>query len=144
MIESCFRFTLKVWLTTLSLPLFIVWVISCCGDPRNTFNDIPLYFLALIVSVAASFLTWIMFSIAVYNVLKLALPIGQHKLIIQMSALALALITLVVFAISFAQIYIFFDPIFWAIAAPYLICLAVSIHFYQLPNLIYNQQNSTT
>jgi hypothetical protein len=143
MIES-FSYTLKVWLTTATLPLFIVWVISCCGDPREAFNDIALYFLALIVSVAASFLTWIVFSIAVYNVLKLALPNGQHKLLIQMFGLGLTLITFVIFAVCITSIDILGDMFFWIAPTSYMICLAASIHFYNLPQLyIEHQENST-
>jgi len=101
----------------------------------NAFDYISPYFFSLIISLTASFLTWVLFLIAVYNVLKLEQYVGRHRLIIQMCGLALALMTFAGFAIGFDSINLLFDPSILIVVVPYTLCLAASIHFYKLPQL---------
>lgn len=144
MTES-FIYTIKVWLTTAITPPLMFLFLCCCINPKDAASNIPLYCWILFVGLVVSFLTWVLLLIAVYNVLKLQVPVSRHKLLIQIFGLALTLSTFVLFAICFGSIYILGDVFFWIIVAPYMACFSVSIHFYQLPQLYTNhQENSTT
>jgi len=138
------KYTLKIWLTTAFIPPVIFGTISLIIDPNNLSDNIAGYYWMLVVSLLASFLTWALFFIAVYNIIKSEVPVSRHKLLIQAFGLGLALATFAIFTIGLGSIYVLGDIFIWIIIAPYLICLAASTQFYQLPQLYtYHQENST-
>jgi len=144
------KYTLKVWFTTaLTSPIILFAIDYMCSTTSSfeRFEDIlGIYPIIVFASLLFSCFTWILFFVCVYNLLKIYLPEKLYKPIIQLAGLLLALLTFVVLvAVHDSEITMIATQLFWLIAAPYLLCLFLSIQLYKLPELYMNhQQNSTT
>jgi uncharacterized membrane protein len=93
-----------------------------------------------------SCITWLLFFFSIYNLLKTYLHAELYRPIIQTIGLLLVLITFItLFALHDSGFTFITTQLFWVISSPYLICLFISIQFYNLPQLYFNQtENSTT
>lgn len=136
------KYTLKIWLTTVFAASLALSCVVGYLMPESIVNACV---LITGFGVVFSFITWALFLTGVYNILKLNLAINEHKILIQGLGLFLLGLTASAFAAAFDSFSALLEPLFWLVATPYIVCLAASIHFYNVPQLyLYHQENSTT
>jgi len=140
MIETV-KYTLKIWLTAVVISSLVVSIVF---NSSSFSNLIELFFLITVCALIFSFATWIIFCLGVYLILKQNTTAKGQKVAILLLSIILALAT-TGFVLTGFESSAFKDGSFLVFAAPYIVCLAAGIHFYNLPNLyIDHQENSTT
>lgn len=141
MIET-FKYTLKIWLTTVFAASL---ALSCVAAYQSLDRVVSAFIMITGCGLVFSFTTWVLFLIGVYNILKLNVPTNEYKILIQGLGLFLLGLTAAALVAAIDSFSALLDPSLWLFALPYIVCLAASIHFYNLPQLyIDHQENSTT
>ena len=135
MIETI-KYTLKIWLTAVFISSLVISVIFS----RSSFNNlIEIYFLVSLCALIFSFITWILFCLGAYLILKQSITAKRQKAVILLLSIILALAT-TGFVLTGFEPSALKDGSFLLFAAPYIICFSASIHFYQLPQFYTDQQ----
>ena len=134
MIDS-FRYTVKVWLTSICISPIILEVIDQITNSINaaaTFSQVVFKscFLA-VVSFFFSSITWMLFFLFAYQLLKIDLPQRYYKAIVQITGLLLVLLTLHCLD---GFIHLIGYP-FWTFTTCYLLTIVVCMQFYKTPQL---------
>jgi|GEM_PF-1759133 len=148
MIETT-KYTLKIWATTVLIaPVFII-SFGLFHDSRAwedfAYAVLGIYIWTIALGFIGSGATWAMFLTGVYSILKWNITEAAHKAAIQFFGLLVTLSTILLFLAIFDSFSSLYTQTFWMFVGPYIICLAASIQFYQLPQLnTHHQENSTT
>ena len=125
MIENCFRYALKVWLTTVLSGSFVLSFVISFGTIGKTIE------VCLWITLAALFLScpaWITFLIAVFLLFTLNHTIKARKIFLHLFSTVLVLTTMIFVAPDSENLSSSLP-----IIVPYFICLAISVQFYKLP-----------
>jgi uncharacterized membrane protein len=137
MIENCFRYSLKVWLTTIAAGSFALGLGTGLWPIDQT---IEMCLCIALVAYFLSFPTWIIFLVAVFILVKVNHSNYTKKIFLHLFSAILTLTTIIFLEPNSERLSSSFP-----IIAIYLISLTASIHFYKLPQLyIDHQENSTT
>jgi len=139
MIETT-KYTLKIWATTVFIaPVFYLsFKFSVDSGPwvNSAYTMLEIYIWTIVLGLIGSLATWAMFLIGVYSILKWNITEAAHKAAIQLFGLLLTLSTILLFFAILDSFYVLYTKTFWVFAGPYIVCLAASIQFYKVPQLV--------
>jgi hypothetical protein len=142
MIESL-KYSLKIWLTTILIAPIGVIALQGLVAPTPSVSEylsdaFGTYYLLVIFGLLFSFLTWVAFLVAVYQILKRDAFAARRKLFIQYSGFLLSLVTFAGFFAVFTSLSAaLFDSFFISMILCYTACQIASIYFIRMPELEY-------
>ena len=143
MIEAS-TYTFKIWFTTaLTAPVIVIYIdyLSTESLFNNLEEALSFYFMLMLAGLFFSCVTALLFSISIYNLLKIYPHQQFHKILTHTTGFVLVLFTfLIFFAWKHSIINFMSAKLFWTVAGAYLACTALCIHFYQLPQFYTDQQ----
>ncbi len=140
MTES-FRYTVKIWLTSICISPIILEVIDQITNSINaaaTFSQclFKMCFLT-VLSFFFSSITWMLFFLCAYQLLKIDLPQRYYKAVVQTTGLLLVLLT---FYCLDGFIHLLGYP-FWTFTICYLLTILACMQLYKTPDTQTYQYN---